>query len=712
MKKVILLLPLILFPFSAALDLDACGPFFPEAIFVYTLHPDFPLDSYAAGHLGILQPTYARSYLYVAYRYLAGAGFDEVEQLDLTQLWDDRMSSMPVDSTAPAQAWLDARAELQELPESPAIDSYKAIDWQSYPNCTSDAFESAAVTLKDRVRKFGADNPSVRDWVLAQDQVFANCAGEEATIPHEPAASVPAILRADRQYQIAAAYFYSGDYPEARKRFQQIAADAASPWKKIAPYLAVRTLVREGTVGAGLDQPSNPEPLRQAEQQLLKMRDDPAAERLLAYVEIRIDPAARAHQLAPILLKQENDNLYRDLWDYTTALDKLPAEGPHQDELTEWLFAFQSDKPESFDASLKRWKQTSAVPWLVAAISKAPPSSPSAAELIAAAESIKKESPAYFTLAYHTIRLMLESGKKDAARQKLDLLLNASRSEVLPASLNRFLAQRMTLATGLDDFLKYAQRAPAAAGVDYGGLEMTEEDHTRPVLPAILLMDDDGASVINTRLPLEMMDQAAHSSLLDGALKKRLLKAVWVRAVLLDRTDVAVKLLPEMQSLAPDAAPLWKAIALESDPHAAKFDAVYLLLKHPGLEPILRSGLERETPIDETDLYRDNWWCAVAAEQGPPPSFLDAAATTAASAELSILAAEGPAPNFLAAEVIRWARAHGDDPRVPEALHLSVKATRFGCTDDATTKFSKEAFQILHRNYPGSKWARKTPYYY
>jgi TolA-binding protein len=61
---------------------------------------------------------------------------------------------------------------------------------------------------------------------------------------------------------------------------------------------------------------------------------------------------------------------------------------------------------------------------------------------------------------------------------------------------------------------------------------------------------------------------------------------------------------------------------------------------------------------------------------------------------------------------VNFARAHPDDPRVPEALHLAVRSTRLGCTDDQNTKHSKAAFQLLHRNYPRSDWAAKTKYWY
>jgi hypothetical protein len=58
--------------------------------------------------------------------------------------------------------------------------------------------------------------------------------------------------------------------------------------------------------------------------------------------------------------------------------------------------------------------------------------------------------------------------------------------------------------------------------------------------------------------------------------------------------------------------------------------------------------------------------------------------------------------------VLEWARVHPQDPRVPEALHLVVRATRYGCTDDATGAVSRAAFTLLHRHYPKSPWTTKT----
>jgi hypothetical protein len=49
---------------------------------------------------------------------------------------------------------------------------------------------------------------------------------------------------------------------------------------------------------------------------------------------------------------------------------------------------------------------------------------------------------------------------------------------------------------------------------------------------------------------------------------------------------------------------------------------------------------------------------------------------------------------------------------VPEALHIAVTSTRYGCTDKDTGRWSKAAFQLLHKRYPKSEWAKKTPYWF
>jgi hypothetical protein len=136
------------------------------------------------------------------------------------------------------------------------------------------------------------------------------------------------------------------------------------------------------------------------------------------------------------------------------------------------------------------------------------------------------------------------------------------------------------------------------------------------------------------------------------------------------------------------------------------------MLALPGLRPIVDPGFGRSGRLAERSEYRDNGWCAPnVAAAVPAPALLLASVKTAHD-EVAQLAALGPAPNALGKIVLDFAAARPADPRVPEALHQVVRATRFGCTDAETSKWSKAAFRALHAKYPASEWTKKTPFHY
>src|SRR5712692_1501122 len=159
---------------------QACGPFFTDAIFVYTKHPDFPLDRFAGGQLGVLRPSYARSYLVAAYRNLIGNILSTTEAQALKSLWDDRLSSgWEFHDEQWIKKWADTRKKVPGVAPPPEIRAFrnreKPHEYETYLNCQQDAFENAEATLNDRIKRFGADSAAVRDWLAAQDTVFANC---------------------------------------------------------------------------------------------------------------------------------------------------------------------------------------------------------------------------------------------------------------------------------------------------------------------------------------------------------------------------------------------------------------------------------------------------------------------------------------------------------------------------------------------------------
>src|SRR5882762_5026418 len=93
---------------------QACGPFFTDAIFVYSKHPDFPLENFAAGKLGVLRASWARSYLVAAYRHLDGNRLSESEARAIKSVWDDRLNNTRYANAEPwVNLWIEAGKKLQ-----------------------------------------------------------------------------------------------------------------------------------------------------------------------------------------------------------------------------------------------------------------------------------------------------------------------------------------------------------------------------------------------------------------------------------------------------------------------------------------------------------------------------------------------------------------------------------------------------------------------
>ena len=730
----------------------ACGPFTLEAIFVHTVHPTYPLSQYAAGRIGVVQPSYARSYLYTAYRYLSGSTFSASEQKAMVDLWKQRLdfSTSDGDPAAWSKVWLEARKKVPGMQDRGEIDVYRAREkpdeYESYVNCNKDSFGMAALVLTDHLKEYGADSPVLRSWVEAQDQVFSNC-GSGTSIPDALPATADIAARQDRAYQIASAYFYSANFDEARKRFEEIAADDTSPWQLVASYLVARTLIRKASLGAAEQRQDS---LRAAESQLAKVLADKrnvqlhaSARRLANLVRLRLHPQERLHELARVLTdKKQNDNLKQDLWDYTTLLDQyLESSDANQralakgDDLTDWIATIESPGRGGLDFALERLQATRADTWLIAALSLIEASHAKAGELISQAMNVKPTAAAFASARFHAVRLLMESGKNDEARTLVDQLLKNHRSVFDESSLNLLASKRMLLANTLEDFLSHAARVPVTVSWNDDGREIPADDETVSTEMKEVkdqpLFDHDAGLALNQRIPLALLKNAAKSTALPASLRRDLVQAVWLRAAILGDTKTADELVPALSSLIPELSTLLNAYVSAATPQAKKFSAIYAWLKFPGLEPVVDVGIGRRTPLNQQDSYRDNWWCGASyhptegedesrvdgaasftGRSDHPLLFLSAADKAAADREFNALHAPGAAPNYIAQQVIQWANRTPADTRVPEALHLAVTTTRYGCTDDQSGRWSKAAFDLLHRKYPTTTWAKKTPYWF
>lgn len=338
----------------------ACGPESLEPIFVFRESPDLPFSDFTAGKIGIVQPTFGKKTLAIAYRYLNGGAFSPDDQKELVIALK---GSPPEDDDDKAiKAWIAARQELagkdERLPEIYAERKNGGYDF--FPNCARNAFEVAIQTLKDRSAQYGADDRNVRDWLAAQDLVFQNCSGG-STIPADPGPGLATWLVKDRQYQIAAAYFYSLDFDKARLRFAAIAADVESPWRETADYLIARTLVRQASLASGKAKQRDLYSRAEDHLEILLARNsvlNPAQRRLLGLVKYRIHPEQRLRELAQNLAGRGwDDNVKQDLIDYSWLLAKFQKQVEEEEQRREEAASGkkQSEAPSLSQAARDRY---------------------------------------------------------------------------------------------------------------------------------------------------------------------------------------------------------------------------------------------------------------------------------------------------------------------------------------------------------------------
>jgi tetratricopeptide (TPR) repeat protein len=764
-------------------NIFSCGPFFTEAVFVPKARP-VPLKDYLAGDLGVVQPTYYRAYLAVAYRILSGHAFD-LTQLAKVQLYWKYNDTVIKDLDAAQTAWGVARDKaLGEKPSPPPEkdDPYGRTGYGfiSFLNCTPDAYRNAALTLNERTQHFGVASATIKDWVDAQGSVFSNCDNGHST-PTAAPADAPAIIKQDRAYQIAAALFYGGQYQQAVAAFDKIAADKSSPWSTLAPYLAARALVREGTVPVNDPQvPFNAQLLTEAETRLKAILANkqlasihPAAERTLAFVEFRLHPEARAHVLALSIAGEGHDgNLGQDLIDYTQLLNRLigtrssdsdtpagskPAEMkmkeiPQQDralmeadDLTDWVLTAQLQNPIAHQHAMDLWRQKHSLPWLVAAMVTSSAADAGVDDLLKAANGVPANSPGYDSVTYQRARLLVESGKAQQARDLLMPQLKRFPADAPNATRNLYAGLLFRASNSFDDFLKYSTQRPVYLDTGDGEsctgsdcADYVTKDNPDPLAP---LFDDYSAATLNQRVPTALLSKAALGGQLPPKLRDALTSATWSRAVLLGDAASAKQLSSALSQKLPSAAKYVSIYDAATDPAARDFAGAFALLHFPGMNPYVNGGMLRQTPIAQIDSFRQNWWAQdMSTDSGgivfgaicspwsdyrdqtpayvPPaqnpasPAFLTADERTLADTQWKQLKQVGPAPNYFGRVVLDWAKDHPDDQRVPEALSLVVRATRYGCNDKQSGGFSRRAFDLLHQKYPKSEWAAKTPHWY
>jgi hypothetical protein len=596
--------------------------------------------------------------------------------------------------------WTQARQKVPVPPPEANLSTEAAVGDTYFSNCLAGAFELAAKTLEERIARFGVSSPEVAGWVAAQDAVFRNCGGDTRVLPEPAPAGAPPMVRADRAYQTAAALFYARDYDEAIQHLDTIAQDKGSPWRGWARLVAVRAVIRQATLKASGEEEKRAL-LEKARERCVAIVKDPELKdlhrqtrQLTWFIDYRLRPDKQLNLLGRVLLEKPDANIGYAWRDYFLLRNEQP---PSNDELSLFLGAFE--KKDTAPQALEEWKKKRSLPWLVAALAQARGTEPELPELISQSESVPKSSPAFVSVRAARARLALQGGRWDEARKEFLAVLESNAATLPPLTALPLVADLREAALTFEEWARYAHLSPERAGTFF-----------------------------SQGVPLARFKDTKVLAALDARLRREVVLGGWARAVLLDRWEEAQALEPQMEMLAPELAADLARVKAREKPEERKMAAVLLLLKSPGMSPYVRPYVTHS--LREYDICRANGWCGEEATdfyqgcdaaKGPCGTrFISVEERRQVFQEREALGKLGKSPELLIRFTLDYAKRRPDDALVPEALHESVRQTRFarnycgGVEDEskARSELSKQAFQLLRRKYAKTEWAKKTPYHY
>ena len=517
----------------------------------------------------------------------------------------------------------------------------------------------------------------------------------------------PPVIREDRAYQIAAARFNAAQFAEAERAFRQIEPSPES-WAGLwAPYMVGRSIVWQSRTFLG-DEEGYRTLLRKAQVALeaVLRRDDlavthDAARHLLIRVLALTDQEAAARLLGLRLSSPLRAGSRVQDWEQYSSLlfhntrqieDYRPKLKPHgelrklgvRDALTDWILTFQSQDEAAYEHALRRWRETGSTAWLVACLSKATAESAAAPRLLEAAAQLPP-GPAWASVQFYSARLLAARAEREQARVVLDRLLPqiASRS----SSWNRALALRAELGRTVRETLQFGIRRPASFAVlpSAGGPSAPwawntwDARHLGRMLRYEPMLTPAAADILNSAVPLTRFAALiAEDHGLPEPIRRDIVIAAWVRAVLLEKIDLAFNVAAEVAKVAEETGSDM-ARYRASKPADRRFVAVAILLKFPGMSVRLYPGIGRAAPLEELHLSGFNWWWwTLRGEIEPTPpeaaavDWLTASESAEAKREWAQIVALGNGASWLYKTTYERCRAASPPSDCAEALYRTV----------------------------------------
>lgn len=619
--------------------------------------PDFPLNKYLAGQLGVINNQYRISYLVIAYRYLSNNPLSSKEQQALLKSYALFFSrpmegDFRVDANKKNEDWIDGPEfrftedaesygdgwwySIKFLPINERIQSIlntypKKIKAFTKYRLAAERFKGIAEQLTAAQISDDQRTAVLEQWLILQDQVFSknfDPAKARQAFTGLPG-DITRLLTLDTDYMEAASYFALNNEQSQRRAqelFTELAKNQEYPWHEWAEYMSARILNRMARPES--DDYRRPvlnnninmlEQAFQIMQSLALHAQDPevkrAAKDYKGIIQSRFDRKGAIRAVVDTMTtKITHDNFYKLLYyiysdggefiysynvDSTVVWNELAEE---QSEILFWIFNYEStDTKKTFPIAYKKWqKAPDNAAWFLVALNNIKEATPEQQKtLLEAAHKIKPSHPGFFTfrsLLIKNLPLVIGEGKR--ARRELHQLIEHTLKQIKPgedfSTRIHFYQTGIPLATSVENLLSYGFYVPPPAMLAfYPPVFDTEHPYYSPI---------EISEALNY-LPLSVLLKVIQSKQLPTLPKRELYASVWARAMILGRYQIADRIAQKTGELNPELKKYISQSLRTKNPERRLKILVRGLLYFPELNPIIHFNNTWLPQWDNTFIY-------------------------------------------------------------------------------------------------------------
>jgi hypothetical protein len=440
---------------------------------------------------------------------------------------------------------------------------------------------------------------------------------------------------------------------------------------------------------------------------------------------------------------------------YATTSDQLALLGRRYPDESGWIKAEQERQAkhqavlnQHASFALSQWRAKRSTQWLVAVMLCGGLQPKDREDALAASEQIPPQSPAYQTASFYIIDALIAKGELKQARARVANVM--TKKDQLPQSAaNLFKSQQLVLSTTCDEYLNAAcmRLTPSANSEVLLPADWRRHEFQNNTVPALSGWDDSVARDLDYNLPYSLWIKLAYRKDIPANLHARIVCAVWLRSIMLGKTQDTQKLSQELAKAYPSLGSKIKRYQDLLPGREKQYALASLVLGNYGMSPYVMAGLPRfAMKINEFNYYRENFWVPMKTKPGSPEanddddvehpwkSKVDGANSPDSkliqtyhkkgltrllsndqkqSAQAERNQIEKSHPSLLLGQaVLDEAEANPSAPELPELLYKIVKMPLWSGDSATGSKYSKAALLVLKKRYPQSKWARKVHYSY